>query len=221
MPPPRWPPRRLAANPQLALRDGTAHVPRLARTAPPDRVPPLDPEGTVLVTGGTGVLGAVVARHLVTEHGVRRLVLAGRSGTAADDFAGLDAEIVVARCDAADREQLATLLAGIPPERPLTAVVHLAGVLDDGLLTDQTPDRLDAVLRPKADAAWHLHELTRDLGLTAFVLFSSAAGTVDGAGQSGYAAANAFLSTRWPPTAGTTACPRTRWPGASGSSAPG
>ncbi|MGW7793818.1 beta-ketoacyl synthase N-terminal-like domain-containing protein, partial [Streptomyces tricolor] len=129
----------------------------------------------------------------VAEHGVRRLVLAGRSGTAADDFTGLDAEITVARCDAADPDQLAALLAAVPSDHPLTAVVHLAGVLDDGLLTDQTPARLDAVLRPKADAAWHLHELTRDLGLAAFVLFSSAAGTVDGVGQSGYAAANAFL----------------------------
>ncbi|MFF7373269.1 SDR family NAD(P)-dependent oxidoreductase [Streptomyces tricolor] len=181
------------AEPQLALRDGTVHVPRLARTAPRGQAPALDPDGTVLITGGTGVLGALVARHLVAEHGVRRLVLAGRSGTAADDFTGLDAEITVARCDAADREQLAALLAAVPSDHPLTAVVHLAGVLDDGLLTDQTPARLDAVLRPKADAAWHLHELTRDLGLAAFVLFSSAAGTVDGAGQSGYAAANAFL----------------------------
>ncbi|WP_344352409.1 type I polyketide synthase, partial [Streptomyces nogalater] len=180
-------------EPQLALRDGTVRVPRLARATPRGQAPALDPEGTVLITGGTGVLGALVARHLVAEHGVRRLVLAGRSGTAADDFAGLDAEIVVARCDAADREQLARLLDGIPPKRPLTAVVHLAGVLDDGLVTDQTSERLAAVLRPKADAAWHLHELTRDLGLAAFVLFSSAAGTVDGTGQSGYAAANAFL----------------------------
>ncbi|MFJ9822050.1 SDR family NAD(P)-dependent oxidoreductase, partial [Streptomyces sp. NPDC101151] len=180
-------------EPQLALREGTVHVPRLARATPRGQAPSLDPDGTVLITGGTGVLGALVARHLVTEHGVRRLVLAGRSGTAVDDFAGLDAEIVVARCDAADREQLAGLLAEVPSDRPLTAVVHLAGVLDDGLVTDQTPERLDAVLRPKADAAWHLHELTRDLGLAAFVLFSSAAGTVDGSGQSGYAAANAFL----------------------------
>nr|QGA70078.1 type I polyketide synthase [Streptomyces sp.] len=181
------------AEPQLALRDGTVHVPRLARATPAGPPPALDPDGTVLITGGTGVLGALVARHLVAAHGVRRLVLAGRSGTAADDFADLDAEIVVARCDAADRGQLTRLLADVPAEHPLTAVVHLAGVLDDGLVTDQTPERLDAVLRPKADAAWHLHELTRDLGLAAFVLFSSAAGTVDGAGQSGYAAANAFL----------------------------
>ncbi|MEU9477997.1 SDR family NAD(P)-dependent oxidoreductase [Streptomyces sp. NPDC048191] len=180
-------------EPQLALRDGTVHVPRLARSGARGPAPVLDPDGTVLITGGTGVLGALVARHLVTEHGTRRLVLAGRSGTAADDFADLDAEIVVARCDAADREQLAGLIAAMPADHPLTAVVHLAGVLDDGLVTDQSPGRLDAVLRPKADAAWYLHELTRDLDLAAFVLFSSAAGTVDGAGQSGYAAANAFL----------------------------
>ncbi|MFI0809396.1 SDR family NAD(P)-dependent oxidoreductase [Streptomyces echinatus] len=182
-----------SGEPQLALRDGAVRVPRLARTTARGEMPSLDPDGTVLITGGTGVLGALVARHLVAAHGVRRLVLAGRGGTAADDFADLDAEITVARCDAADRGQLAGLLAGIPSGHPLTAVVHLAGVLDDGLVTDQTPERLDAVLRPKADAAWHLHELTRDLGLAAFVLFSSAAGTVDGTGQSGYAAANTFL----------------------------
>ncbi|OLZ63797.1 beta-ketoacyl synthase [Streptomyces sp. IMTB 2501] len=182
-----------SGEPQLALRDGAVRVPRLARATPGGQAPTLNPDGTVLITGGTGVLGALVARHLVAEHGVRHLVLAGRSGTAADDFADVDAEIAVARCDAADRDQLAGLIADLPTAHPLTAVVHLAGVLDDGLVTDQTPDRLDAVLRPKADAAWHLHELTRGLDLAAFVLFSSAAGTVDGAGQSGYAAANAFL----------------------------
>nr|WP_316524362.1 SDR family NAD(P)-dependent oxidoreductase [Kitasatospora sp. K002] len=180
-------------EPQLAVRDGKVHVPRLARSAPQGTGSPLDPEGTVLITGGTGVLGALVARHLVAEHGVRHLLLAGRSGVSQDDFADLDAEVTLAKCDAADREQLAGLLADIPADRPLTAVLHLAGALDDGLVTTLTDERLDAVLRPKVDAAWHLHELTAGLDLKAFVLFSSAAGTVDGAGQSGYAAANAFL----------------------------
>jgi NAD(P)-dependent dehydrogenase (short-subunit alcohol dehydrogenase family) len=170
------------------------HVPRLARSTPHDgHAPAFEPDGTVLITGGTGVLGCLVARHLATEHGVRHLVLAGRSGTAADDFADLDADVTVVRCDAADRDQLAELLAEVPAAHPLTGVVHMAGVLDDGLVTGLTADRLDAVLRPKVDAAWHLHELTADLGLSAFVLFSSAAGTIDGGGQSGYAAANAFL----------------------------
>ncbi|GAB2697715.1 SDR family NAD(P)-dependent oxidoreductase [Kitasatospora kifunensis] len=182
-----------SGEPQLALRDGKVHVPRLARSAPEGTGSTLDTEGTVLITGGTGVLGALIARHLVAEHGMRHLLLAGRSGVASDDFADLDAEITVAKCDAADREQLADLLATVPADRPLTAVLHLAGALDDGLVTALTAERLDAVLRPKVDAAWHLHELTAGLDLKAFVLFSSAAGTVDGAGQSGYAAANAFL----------------------------
>ncbi|WP_329579192.1 SDR family NAD(P)-dependent oxidoreductase [Kitasatospora sp. NBC_01250] len=182
-----------SGEPQLAVRDGKVHVPRLARSVPQGTAAPLGAEGTVLITGGTGVLGALVARHLVAEHGARHLLLAGRSGVASEDFADLDAEITVAACDAADREQLAELLATVPADRPLTAVLHLAGALDDGLVTSLTAERLDAVLRPKVDAAWHLHELTAGLDLKAFVLFSSAAGTVDGAGQSGYAAANAFL----------------------------
>ncbi|MFE2105519.1 SDR family NAD(P)-dependent oxidoreductase [Kitasatospora sp. NPDC059463] len=172
------------------------HTGKLVLTVPA----PLDPRGTVLITGATGALGGVVARHLVTEHGVRRLLLTGRRGPAAegarelrDELVELGAEVTLAACDAADREAVAALLAAVPAEHPLTAVIHAAGVLDDGTVTSLTPGRLAAVLRPKVDAALVLDELTRDLDLSAFVLFSSVAATLGSAGQGNYAAANAFL----------------------------
>ncbi|WP_406211371.1 SDR family NAD(P)-dependent oxidoreductase [Kitasatospora sp. NBC_01560] len=159
-----------------------------------------DPEGTVLVTGGTGVLGAMVARHLVTEHGAKHLLLLGRRGPEAPGAAELTAEltalgarVTVTACDTADRESLAGALAGIPAAHPLTAVVHAAGVLDDAVIASLTPAQLAAVLRPKVDAAWHLHELTREADLGAFVLFSSSAAVLGGPGQGNYAAANTFL----------------------------
>ncbi|WP_461029875.1 type I polyketide synthase, partial [Streptomyces sparsus] len=156
--------------------------------------------GTVLVTGGTGLLGAAVSRHLVVEHGARDLLLLSRRGAEApgagdlvSELTGLGARVTVAACDVTDRQQLDDVLGALPADRPLTAVVHTAGALDDGVLPSLTPERLSAVLRPKVDAVLALWEATRDAELSAFVMFSSVAGVLGGAGQGNYAAANSFL----------------------------
>ncbi|MEU6777404.1 SDR family NAD(P)-dependent oxidoreductase [Streptomyces sp. NPDC046759] len=189
-------------EPQAAVRGGKLYVPRLARITPPEEPTgdAWDPDGTVLLTGATGGLGRSLARHLVAERGVRRLLLASRRGPAAEGagelvaaLSELGAHVDVAACDITDRNALAGLLASVPAEHPLVAVVHAAAALDDGVVTALTPERLETVLRPKADGALHLHELTRDLDLSAFVLFSSLAGVLGSAGAASYAAANAFL----------------------------
>jgi NAD(P)-dependent dehydrogenase (short-subunit alcohol dehydrogenase family)/acyl carrier protein len=154
----------------------------------------------VLVTGATGALGAHVARHLVATHGVRDLVLASRHAAEApsaralrDELERAGARVTLAACDASDRAALAQLLASLPAAAPLTAVFHCAGSVDDGALAALTPARIDRVFASKVDAALHLDELTRELPLSAFVLFSSVAGVLGTAGQANYAAANAFL----------------------------
>ena len=187
-------------NELVVVRDGALLVPRLARlTAAPGGGTGWRTDGTVLVTGGLGTLGRLVTRHLVVTHGVRRLVVVSRSGASGAGAAAFvrelrteGADVQVVTGDVGDRAVLAGALASIPAEHPLTAVVHLAGVLDDGLLADQTPERVDRVLRPKADGAWHLHELTAGTDV-AFVVFSSVSSVLGPAGQAGYAAANAFV----------------------------
>jgi acyl transferase domain-containing protein/acyl carrier protein len=186
-------------EPQLRARDGQIHAARLARAeGEPAHDLEWDPDGTVVITGGTGGLGGILARHLAAERGVRHLLLLSRRGPAADgvtelldDLNGHGAHAIVLPCDVTDRDALATALAAA--ETPIRAVLHTASVLDDGVLASLTPDRLDTVLRAKADGARHLHDLTRDRDLTAFVLFSSVAGVFGAAGQGNYAAANAYV----------------------------
>ncbi|KZS62100.1 hypothetical protein A4G28_18965 [Mycobacterium ostraviense] len=165
-------------------------------------IPPakFDPAGTVLITGGTGMLGATFAEHLISDYGIEHLLLVSRSGPAASGAAELEerltrlgAQVTITACDTSDAADLAALLEGIPAQHPLTAVIHAAGVLEDAVVAEMTGDQLDAVLTAKADAAWYLDQLTRDRDLAAFVLFSSAAGILGSPGQANYAAANAFL----------------------------
>ncbi|WP_405180893.1 type I polyketide synthase [Nocardia sp. NBC_01377] len=198
-----------SGEPQVVVRDGILHAARLVRlpetaSTGSERTDSdsagVSGSGTVVVTGGTGGLGAVLARHLVLEHGVGSLVLASRSGMDAAgaeqlvaELTGLGATVRVVACDVSRRDEVTRLLAAVPEDFPLAGVVHAAGVLDDGVIASLTPDRMARVFAPKLDAAAHLHELTRDKDLAMFVLFSSIAGVLGAPGQGNYAAANAFL----------------------------
>ncbi|WP_405111602.1 SDR family NAD(P)-dependent oxidoreductase [Micromonospora sp. NBC_01405] len=189
----------LATGGQVAVRAGEVIAPRLVRASVPDPSPVVG-EGTVLVTGGTGSLGALVAEHLVVTHGVRSLVLVSRRGPDAagaaelvERLAGLGASARVVACDVTDRQQVFGLVGEIASAGRLAGVVHTAGVLDDGVVSGISAERLAGVLAPKVSAGWFLHEATTGLDLDLFVLFSSIAGVLGSPGQAAYAAGNGFL----------------------------
>ncbi|HXS47239.1 MAG TPA: type I polyketide synthase, partial [Solirubrobacterales bacterium] len=195
----------LEGETQIALREGEALAPRAIplQAAPQESeepAPSLDPDSTVLITGATGALGALVTRHLAAEHDLRHLLLVSRSGREAEGAAelqaeleGLGAEVRIEACDVADRGQLAALIDSIPAQHPLGAVVHSAGALADGTIEAMAPEQVERVFAPKVDAAWHLHELTAGLDISRFLLFSSISGVLGNPGQANYAAANVFL----------------------------
>ncbi|MGW6626224.1 SDR family NAD(P)-dependent oxidoreductase, partial [Nocardia sp. NPDC055002] len=183
---------------EVAIRGDRLSVRRLTAAVPSAIEYVTDPEDTILITGAAGALGGVVARHLVRRYSARHLVLVSRRGPDSPELlalrtelAELGAEIDVIACDVSDRDAVADMLTRLP--RRLGAIVHAAGLLDDGAILSLDRARLSQVLRPKIDGAWHLHELTRDLQLDRFILFSSAAALIGTAGQANYAAANAFL----------------------------
>jgi acyl transferase domain-containing protein/acyl-CoA synthetase (AMP-forming)/AMP-acid ligase II/thioesterase domain-containing protein/acyl carrier protein len=186
-----------ATETEIRVTGGVVAAARLTRAHPTTTAASFG-TGTVLITGGTGALGATLARHLVTAREVRHLLLVSRSGERAagagrlrDELTAAGASVIIRAADAASRTDLERLINAAEP--PLSAVIHAAGVLDDGTLESLTAQRMDAVLRPKVDAAWHLHELTAAHNLSAFVLISSAAGLLGNAGQAAYAAGNAYL----------------------------
>ncbi|GAB2684954.1 SDR family NAD(P)-dependent oxidoreductase [Nocardia thraciensis] len=195
-----------AEYPQLAWRPGdegrnTALAPHLVRaTREGGRAPEGWNSGTVLITGGTGGLGKTLARHLVSAHGVRHLVLTSRAGAAApgarelvEELSSAGCEVTTPAVDVTDRDSMRSVLRDIAARRPLSAVVHAAGVLDDSVLASLTPEHLERAWAPKVTGAMMLDELTRELNLPAFVVFSSVAGLLGPAGQAGYATASAGL----------------------------
>lgn len=186
--------------PQLALRTGIFHHPTLSSYTTPAGSRHFFDSGTVLLTGGTGALGACIARHLVTQHRCKSLLLLSRQGERTSGATALrqelqqaGAKVTIAACDVADKTALSQALAQVPLDYPLTSVIHLAGVIQDGSFELMTHQDLAAVLRSKLYSAMYLDELTQSHTLSSFILFSSLSGLLGTPGQANYAAANTFL----------------------------
>ena len=193
------PPGRHQRETQVAFRNGTRYVARLVRTNVPYQGEiDLQPDATYLITGGLGGLGLRLATWMVSR-GARHLVLLGRSPAKPEAQQLLDrlrqqgAQITVAQADVTVAERVCQVLQEIDPSTPLRGIIHAAGVLDDGVLMQQSWERFAPVLAPKVQGAWHLHEQTREVPLDFFVVFSSDAALLGSGGQANHAAANACL----------------------------
>ncbi|OZD73415.1 hypothetical protein CH263_02440 [Rhodococcus sp. 06-1059B-a] len=187
---------RAAGEPHVVVRGSEVFTPRLVRADTAVSDDGLRTDGTVLITGASGVLAGELARHLVHGNGIRHLTLLSRSVISddlIDELTSAGAEISQVRCDVTDAKALSAVFDALPAERPLRGVIHTAGVLADGTFGALTPERLGVVLAPKVHGAWNLHELTRERDLDVFVMFSSTAGVLGAPGQANYSAANAYL----------------------------
>jgi len=192
---------RTAEEDQVAIRGGNRYVARLVRSESKPHVGPIAvrSDATYLVTGGMGRLGSIVAEWLV-ERGARHVAVVGRrkpSPAVEERLEALrrnGADIVAVEADVSSRSGVLNILGEIAANMPpLRGIVHAAGVIDDGVVEQQTWERLEKVLAPKAEGAWNLHELTQDLPVDFFVMFSSVASLVGTPGQASHASANAFL----------------------------
>ncbi|KAG6359165.1 hypothetical protein INS49_012685 [Diaporthe citri] len=196
----------LEAEPECAVRYWQVYIPRMQRveTWSPEKQSSdlrlVRRDGAVLITGGTGGIGQRVARWLVEAHGIRDVVLVSRRGMRAPgseslvhETAQLGAVATIVAGDIADADSVRDILSLFNDGRPLRCVIHAAAVIDDGVISALTPSRCDAVFAPKVDGAWNLHQLTKDMDLDLFVLFSSVSGVMGTASQANFAAANTFL----------------------------
>lgn len=193
----------LRAEPECAVRQGRVLVPRMLRANPvlnQAKEPLLRQDGAVLITGGLGDLGRRVARFLASTHNIRDLVLTSRRGMKSPGAAELVVELsrlgataTVVTCDMAELQSLQRIMTIFSHNRPLRGVIHAAGALDNGVLSTLTPQRCATVFAPKVNGTWRLHQLTQDMDLDLFMVFSSISGIMGMPGHGNYAAANTFL----------------------------
>ncbi|MBK8552601.1 MAG: SDR family NAD(P)-dependent oxidoreductase [Ignavibacteria bacterium] len=185
---------------QIAFRNNERLAARLIRSkSRQDKIIPIDDKSTYLITGGLGGLGILTAKWLA-DKGARHLALISRSNNTdpvidhLDELRSMKAEVRTYKADVTNRDELKTIIEDIRRSGyPLKGIIHSAGVLDDGVILNQSPEKFEKVTGPKVEGAMHLHELTKKDSIDFFVMYSSIASVLGSAGQANHSAANAFL----------------------------